>query len=104
MLDSIRSFISGLFAGMATSQARSGDYPGTKWRADLALKWASNPFSLAVAHAASAQAALMAKQVPAAKQHIALALSASEQSADVLALPEISELRRELLDLQAKLQ
>ncbi len=95
-----KNFFSGIFAGMANDQAKRGDYAGTKWRADMALRCASTPYSLACAHAVSAKAYLLGNKRVAARDHMVRALSLIESAPEIHEFEEINILKTELLAMQ----
>jgi hypothetical protein len=91
-----KAFLSGLFAGMANDQAKRRDHGGTKWRAQLALRWACHPYSKFFAHAVNAKAEILGSNRPGAGLHVREALDLFMENADLRGFPEVRSMVDEL--------
>jgi hypothetical protein len=96
MFEIFKALVSGVFAGMANDQATRRDYRGTKWRANMALRWASNPYSLTLAHAVTAKAELLGNHRHEAKRNVERALALIDATPEIQELEEIEALASEL--------
>jgi hypothetical protein len=100
MFEIFKALVSGVFAGMANDQASRHDYRGTRWRANIALRWASNPYSLVLAHAVTAKADLLGNRRREAKQNVESALGLIDATPQIQELEEIQALTSELLAMR----
>lgn len=103
LLEVIKAFISGIFAGMANDHAKRGDSQGASWRARHALRWASNPLTQVFAHAANAKADVLGKNRGEAKRHVETALGLIHSTTEIQAFPEVRVVRSELEAMQREL-
>jgi hypothetical protein len=103
LLEHLKAFISGVFAGMANSQAKHRDYPGTRWRARIAMRWATQPYSKVFANAVSAKAEMIGKNRRDARRHVEEALSLIKANPEIQALEEVKAMRSELEAMQREL-
>ncbi len=94
--ETVKAFISGIFAGMAHDQANLNDFAGTKRRAELALRWASNSYTRAFAHEVNARAAWIGGNRQAAREHIDIAIQIIDTSVEIQTFPEVVALRSRL--------
>ena len=81
---------------MANDQAKRRDYHGTQWRARVALRWASNPYTKTLAHAVSAKAELLGNNRREAKHNVECALSLIQTTPEIREFAEIKALATEL--------
>lgn len=95
----IKSFVSGLFAGMANDQAKRRDHQGTKWRAEVAMKWASHPYSKFFAHAVSAKAEMLGNARASSKRHVEAALRLLEANEELREFKEVESMTAELKNM-----
>jgi hypothetical protein len=89
LIEIIKSFVSGIFAGMANDQAKRRDHEGTKWRAEVAMKWAAHPYLRFFAHAVSAKAEMLSSARLRARHHIDTALRLLDANEDIRELEEV---------------
>jgi hypothetical protein len=103
VVETTKSFVSGLFAGMANDQAKRRDYQGTKWRADIAMRWASHPYSKFFAHAVSAKAEMLGSTRMRARHHVDAALRLLETNEEIGELEEVRSMAAELTEMRNEL-
>lgn len=96
MIEIIKSFISGIFAGWANDEIKRNNYKGAKWRVLKSIKYAPSDYSLIMAHTVKAKVNFLLAEYMEANKSFNIVSELLIKNPDYQKFPELIEVTKEI--------